>query len=200
MTDSQPNPSPSDVLGQTAPINPAWPVQLVEPYRQQLVARIDEVHRRFMEATEQDEAVDDGAQPELERLHATIPDVGDKPTLVEWLTRRAAQAELDLAQARHDLTMQERWVKRGQLRYEARCKEARVAQIDHLTESGAYTAGNDTQLEIIELDLQDAAAELGHERVALEYARQRVDLTKRMHREINTALRAAKRAEERAKK
>lgn len=200
MTDTPPDPMPSEALGQTAPIDPAWPAPLVEPFRQRLVHRMDEVHRRGMEISEEYEALDEKANRELNQLYAKIPDVGDNPSLVEWLTRRAAQAEHDLARSRHELAMQELWLKRQQLMHDVRSLATRVAQIDQLTESGPYTAGNDTQLAIIEVDLQEAAVQLAHENVVLEFSRRRIDLSKRLHREINTALRTARRAEERARK
>lgn len=200
MTDTQPDPLPSDTLGQVAPLDPAWPAHLIEPYRNNILDRMDETARRGDDALEVCKTLDEKADRELDQLRARIPDLGEERSLVEWLTRRAAQVEYDLAESRLDMASQEALIKRNQLSHETRTLEARVGHLDYLTESGPYAAGNDSQLSIIELDLQESAVRLVHEKVTLEYARQRMGLVKQLHREVNTALRAAKRAEERAAK
>lgn len=190
----------STPLRQTAPFDSRWPKQHIEPYRNQLLGQLQDVERALDEVEQQHEETAEAAVKERAELLEKIPDVGDNPSEVEWLTRRAAQADHGLAACRSEVASLELWVQRQKLTFEAHELGARIAQVDDLLEPAEYAAGNAAQMAIIMLDLQEAGADHAHDTGVLEIARQRLVHAKRMHREIHNALRRLQKAAERSQK
>ncbi|MGY3520197.1 hypothetical protein ACVMYR_28220 [Micromonospora sp. PTRAS2] len=190
---------PSEVLSQRSPVDAAWTRQ-VEPQRQQLLNRFDDASSRVAAADEECDGLDAAAEQDLAELEAKIPDVGEEPTEVEWLTRRAAQADQQVAFARHDVALREGTVRREHSRREAVEVQARIGQIDDLLEGGAYAAGAEAQMAILMLDVQQSGLDLAHEIASLDFARQRLALAEHVQRDVHAALRAARRTEGQARK
>ncbi|MFI2664159.1 hypothetical protein [Micromonospora carbonacea] len=202
MTDTDTTPGrrpPSAVLNQQSPVDAAW-TRRVEPRRQQLLDRFDDASRRVIAADEECDDLDAAAGQELAELDAKIPDVGEEPTEVEWLTRRAAQADQQVSYARHDVALREATVRREHSRREAVEVQARIGQIDDLLEGGGYAAGAEAQMAILMLDVQQSGLDLAHEVASLDFARQRLALAEHVQRDVHAALRAAQRSESRAQK
>lgn len=199
MTTPEPRPA-SAALSQRAPVDSSWPAQHIEPYRRQLVQRLDDVERRLDDATQRHDDAADQGRGKIDELRAKVPDVGDNPSEVEWLTRRAAQADADLAASQHEAALMDLWVQRQTLSVELHDLASRIAQVDDLLETGVYAAGNAALREVIKLDVLETAADFANATAILDIARQRVVHVKRMHREIHTALRKARLSAESARK
>lgn len=164
-----------------------------QQYRDELVRRREALQRR-VEAAEQDyNSCTEQADKEITAAREAVPDLTDPPNELEWLTLRAAQADRDLVQTRHAVTLGEKLLAVETLLVERDELDLRIGQVDHMMEVGPPAAGNDTQLAILMLDVQEQAGEQRNAAAALDCARRRLTLTKRMHREIHVALRKLQR-------
>lgn len=163
-------------------------------YRGELCRQRDALQLR-VEAVEQDyNAHAERADKEIAAARNAVSDLTGPPTEMEWVTFRAAQVDRDLVQARHAVTLHEKMLATETLVAERDELDLRIGQVDHMMEVGAAAAGNDAQLAILMLDVQESAGEQQHAMTALDYARRRLTLTKRMHREIHATLRKLQRA------
>lgn len=171
-----------------------WPKQVIDPYRELLAAQYRSLGERIEQAKQRCDDVDAAATAEVDALTAKIPEIGEQPTDVEYLTMRAAQADRDLAAAGHDVASSKAWLAVQLLHVERNEIDLRIGQIDHLTEQGPAAAGNDDQLAILMLDVKEASFEQAGAATSVEFARQRLALTKTMHRDIHAALRKVQRA------
>lgn len=198
MTDPSSTPervTPSAELSNMPPLE-KWAEEFVRPHRNRLLALLDMAAKRLDQASERHEQACERADRELKVLLEKIPEVGDSPTELEWLTRRAAQADYELALAQHDLARQETHVAYLKALRDYCRLELRIGQIDDVIEPAAYAAGNDAQLDIMMFELEETVADYVHAVGALELMRERLAAAKRMHREIHAALRRAKKAAE----
>jgi hypothetical protein len=171
-----------------------WPRQVVEPYRALLAAALQSLETKVDQARQRLDDLETAAEAELDALLAKIPESGDEPAQVEYLTVRAAQVDWDLAEARHRVTIAEAFLDLQKVHAE-RCELAlRLGQVDHLVEDGVVASGNDDQLAILMVDAKSSSFEQVAAATSLDFARQRLTLAKRMHRDVHAALRKLERA------
>ncbi|MFG1846860.1 hypothetical protein [Micromonospora carbonacea] len=189
MTDT-PTP-PSTVLRQTAPRHPEWH-RHTSRRRQQLLTHMDTLAQQINDL---DTTIDNLADnTRINNLYDAIPDVGDTPTPAEWLTRRAAQTEHQLAVLRRDVAHREAVLRQTCLTCELVEAEMQVGQLDDLTEGGPYAAGNEPLMQVMALDVRLAALAAGHEQASLDIAREQLRLIEQVRRELTAALRKVSRA------
>lgn len=173
---------------------PGTPPVDVQQYRADLCRQRDTIQQR-VEAAEQDyNTYGELADKDITAAREAVPELGDTYTELDWLTFRAAQADRDLMQAGHAVTLHQKLLAVETLLVERDGIDLRIGQVDHMAEVGCAAAGNDAQLAILMLDVQEAAAERQNAAAAVDYARRRLTLTKRMHGDIHAALRKVQRA------
>lgn len=178
-------------------------MRLSGPYRQRLDAQADRLNEQIDAFDEQLDKVYEEALPKLEALEAKMPDLGEAtPTAVQYLTRRAARADLDIAIYTRDVAAGEVRVKCAKAVAERDDLDVRRGQVDHLAEDGdpVLSPGNDDLLAIWMLAAHESAIELATAETCLQFARRRLEHAKKAQREVREALRAQKRAEEQAAK
>jgi hypothetical protein len=177
-----------------------WPRQVVEPYREGLLRRWDSLTERIEAADGEWDELAEKTRPEIESLAAKVPELGEEPTEIEYLTMRAAQADVDLAEVQRDVALEDLHLKVQKLVLE-RCEVGlRAGQVDHVIEEGVQAVGNDDQLAILMLRVRESSLELASATAAVDLYRQRLTLTKRMHRDVHAALRKLDRAAGQGKK
>lgn len=196
MEETQPPPRPvADILRDNEPTLADLPAHLIKPYRDHLVALVDAAERHMRKAEDAyDTAVE---EPFAEHK---IPEAAENPTELEWLTRRAAEADRDLALEQRTVALGERWLVWKTAEREFREKYLRINHIDHLLEARGFAVGNDSLLAMFTLDLRDAQAEEAHAATTLGIARERLRHAKQAHKDVHAALRRAQRAAERESK
>ncbi|MEU5945121.1 hypothetical protein ABZ793_06110 [Micromonospora sp. NPDC047465] len=180
-------------------------IKLARPYREQLEARTRQLDEQIEPLDRQHDEVYEKAQPKIEALEAALPpefDDEQAPTAVEWLTRRAALIDMDVAIYVRDVAAAEAYIKYCKAIAERDEIELRVGQLDHFTEASdpVLSVGHDDQLAIWTLQAQESAIELASAETALQFARRRLEHAKKAQREIQNALRREKRSEEQAAK
>lgn len=200
MTDTPPTEQPPSAYLGTSPPYDGWPSLPAEFYRNRLLKLLDEANERATELGKRHDELVERTDKELAELREKIPDVGENPTLVEWLTRRAAQVDYDLAESEHDEAIGKALLEFEKAEREYYELEAQLGYLDNLLESGEYAAGNQIQVEVLGLAVDDAALDIGYAAAKLELAQRKHALIKRLHREVHTALRKAQRAERSQKK
>lgn len=196
MEETQPPPgSAADILRENEPNLADLPTDLIKPYRDHLVALVDAAERRMRRA----EDAYDSAVEEPFADHK-IPDRADNPTELEWLTRRAAEADRDLALEQRTVELGERWRAWKTAEREFREAYLRINHLDHLLEGRGFAVGNDSLLAMFTLDLRDAQVEEAHSGTTLEIARERLRHARQAHKDVHAALRKAQRAAQRESK
>lgn len=176
--------------------------RLAKPYRDQLEARWKRLDEQIGPLEEQVDQVHERARAHLEALEAKVPETSGNPTDIEWLTRRAAQADLDLAIRTRDVAVAEANINWCKVVAERDDIEVRIGQVDHLAEHDdpVLSPGNDDQLAMWTLEAQESAFDLAASETVLQFARRRLDHAKKAHREIHAALRKRQAAARASKK
>lgn len=142
-----------------------------------------------------DEAAE-AADSELEALAARADELAEaleakgEATTLEWLQLRAAQADRDLADARHQVGLAAKALDLERLRVRLTEIDLRLGEVDYVAEWGAVAAGNDAQMGILMLDVQQASAGVTAALSDVDFARRRMDLTEQMYEAIHASLRA----------
>lgn len=165
-----------------------WPEHLVRPYREHLkallaalLARLELAEKRYTDLLE-------AADTQVEEASAKVPEWPDDPTEEQYLTVRATQVDRDLIDAQLSVPLAKAWCDVQRLRAERSDLQLRLGQVDHFMEYGIIAAGNDAELAILMLDVKEATVEQQAAESAAEFARQRLALTKRKHKEVHAAL------------
>ncbi|MBM0239368.1 hypothetical protein JNW88_23515 [Micromonospora sp. ATA32] len=177
--------------------------RLSRPYAKQLEAQVERLDAQLDALSERVDKVHDDAQPALDALAAKVPEWGDEtPTAVQHLTHRLADADLEVAVHTRDVAAAEARVKYVKAVADRDNLNLRLAQVDHLAEAGdpVLSPGNDDELAIWTLVAQESAMELATAEACLQSTRRRLEHAKKVQREVREALRAQKRAEEKAAK
>lgn len=171
-----------------------WPKRVVDPHRDRLVERAQLLTERIDQARGRYAELGTQADTEVEGLSAKISDLADQATDVEYLTWRAAVVDRDLVEATHGVSLAEQWLALEKFYVDRNELYLRIGQLDHLVEGGSIAAGNDDHLALLMLDVKESSLEQITAAASLDFARQRLTLTKRMHRDVHTALRKLQRS------
>lgn len=170
-----------------------WLTDVFEPRRAALTERLATATRQYEEAHDRYQQLTDDGNRQIEEIEATTTVADDDATEVEYLTARATQTDRDLLVANLELAASQSWLEVRRLGMRKIDLDFQVWQAAALVEVGPIAAGNETQLDIIMIDVEEAAAEHALAVADLDRARRRLDATKRLHKEVHAALRAAKR-------
>lgn len=176
--------------------------RLAAPYRAQLMARSDRLNNQIRQLAEKRDQAYADAQPKIEALTANVPDTpGDEQgmvTAVELLTKRAAEADLELAFHTNEVATVQLHLKYTKAVAERDDLNMRIGQIDHLIEDSdpVRSPGNDDQLAIWTLHAHESALDVANAEIGLQFARRRLEHAKKVHREIHASLRREQLAEQ----
>ncbi|GGM27839.1 hypothetical protein GCM10011608_10800 [Micromonospora sonchi] len=169
--------------------------QLFDQHRNNLIAQIDALTPHIERAKERYETLEKEAQAEIDAIAAKIPDAVENPNELQYLTRRGAQLDVDLTQAQRSVELAEAWLTLQRLNEQVCVLELRIASNDHMADSGVWAAGNDPYLALAGLEVKETAAEVVSAMSGVAFAKERLRLTRQLHKEIHAALRKLRRAE-----
>jgi chromosome segregation ATPase len=170
--------------------------QAFDQYREGLIAQLDTLEPQIKHARERYDTLQQEAQAEVDALEARIPDTVEKPNELQYLTRRAAQLDAELAYARRSVEMADALLASHRLDEQISVLEMRLASIDHMADTGLWATGNDPYLALAALNAQQAATDTASAVTSVVAAKERLRLTKQLHKEFHAVLRKVRRADQ----